>query len=274
MSKPRITNWRRLVLASLAFSFAGGPGLAAEMAWQGTLTTELGPYELLHVVGSGVATVTTDASGLQLRNLLLAGGITGVDAVPITDPDVTATFKSVVISPRLGTGTLGPFWPITPTGPQLVQNALPVRGQARLCLLSAGCAFAQVFPFSEHTGQEAVGVGGLLTAGGFGSIRVSMLAAPWTVYTASQVIRTIHNGTAVRYRTGWIHGPASFSSDAAVTGAALQLVTPLEITGNNGLYLPGFAYLTLKFIPEPGFPLLLGTGILGLIVLGRSRVRP
>jgi hypothetical protein len=260
-----------LVLLVLGLHFPAG---AKEMAWQGTISFELGPYDPIHIQGSGVATLSTDASGTQLQGLRLNGGITGVATIP------TATggglIDSIRISPRLGTGTLGPFFPITPTGPQLVQKALPMRGQARFCLLRSGCSIAVPLPFSKAAGQSAIGVGGTLTAGGYGSVRISIAAAPWALFTATQQAGTPYGGTVIQSRTGWIHGAGSLTfSSAAVTGAALQLVTPLEINsiGEIPINTQGFAYLTLRFIPEPGFILLLGAGLLGLIILGHKRIR-
>jgi len=35
----------------------------------------------------------------------------------------------------------------------------------------------------------------------------------------------------------------------------------------------GFAVLTVRFVPEPGVGLLLATGIAGLVLIGRQRMR-
>jgi hypothetical protein len=37
--------------------------------------------------------------------------------------------------------------------------------------------------------------------------------------------------------------------------------------------LPMYVSMTLSFIPEPGAPLLLGSGVAGLVILGRKRMR-
>jgi hypothetical protein len=57
----------------------------------------------------------------------------------------------------------------------------------------------------------------------------------------------------------------------------VQLVTPMQVwtnlpTGSNAK-LSLFGYLGIHFIPEPGMLLLLGSGVAGLVLLGRHRMR-
>jgi hypothetical protein len=51
----------------------------------------------------------------------------------------------------------------------------------------------------------------------------------------------------------------------------VSLVTPIRITG--GINAPGVAIKTFSFVPEPDIALLLGCGVVGLLLLGRSRIR-
>jgi hypothetical protein len=242
------------------------------MRWEGTMELDLGSFAPVIFAGSGVATISSSGGGTRLEDLRIAGGITGVGTIPLTDPDISASNRSIRISPQLGTGTLGPFWPIEPwPEPQLSRNTLPVRGSLRICMFSPGCHAGTNTPLSRHAGKQAVGVGGTLTQGGFGTLRISIEAAPWTVYSTTLVVNTAQGGTTHWIRSGWIHGPFSSSSSAATTGGALQLVTPLVLRSNTGVYLPGFTSLTIRFVPEPGFPLLMGPGIIGLMLLGRTR---
>jgi hypothetical protein len=239
---------------------------AEEMRWEGTLEPDLAAFPPLRFEGSGVATLAS--AGAALQSLRIGGGIAGSGTIPITDPDASATFASIRITASLGTGTLSPFSPFAPwPEPQLQRNALPIRGNLRVCMFTANCTNGIVSPLSEPEGEQALGVGGLLTVGGFGNLRVSIQAAPWTVYSATLPVVTTQGGTTVWQRTGWIHGPASFSSSAATTGGALQLVTPLVLRSNDGLYLPGFTSLTLRFIPEPGALVSVAAGIIGLACL-------
>ena len=53
---------------------------------------------------------------------------------------------------------------------------------------------------------------------------------------------------------------------------APQAVKTLGIAGNSA-DIALFMTLTLHFIPEPGLLLLLGSGVVGLGLLGRSRMK-
>lgn len=246
---------------------------AKKMRWEGTMQFDLGAYSPVIFAGSGVATINGSGGGAQLESLRIDGGISGSDTIPVTDPNVSVSIRSLRLSPQLGTGTLGPFWPVEPwPATQLSRNTIPVRGDLRMCTLYPGCRTGSTIRLSRHSGAEAVGVGGTMTAGGYGPLRISIEAAPWTVYSTTLFVHTENSGTVAWSRSGWIHGPSSSSSSAATTSGALQLVTPLLLRSNTGMYLPGFASLTLRFVPEPGFLLLIAVGLTGLICLHRSTI--
>lgn len=271
-SKPVALASRPLVahLVLLLLVLVPASGAAREMRWRGTLDADLAAFAPLRIEGSGVATLSPATGGLPLESLRLAGGITGSGMLPITDPDATGTYQSIRLSASLGAGTLSPFWPISPwPEPQLERNTLPIRGLLRVCMFGSGCSGGFASPLSESAGARAVGVGGALTVGGYGGLRVSIEAAPWTVYSATLRVATVLGGSTLWQRTGWIHGPDSFSSSAATTGGGLQLVTPLLVRSNGDFYLPGFASLTLGFIPEAGALMSIVAGVLGLIGVHR-----
>jgi len=262
------------LLATLGVAALAPSVRAAELRYEGSLRIELGAFEPLSFAGTGVARVNDSAGGVQLSTLRLAGGIGGTATIPLTDPEVTATLPLIRVTPALGTGTLSPFWPIAPwPDPQLQRAALPIRGSVRLCLFDPNCASAVILPLSGSNGAAGVGVGGQLTAGGFGTVRMSISGNPWTVFTASWPAATQSGGSVVLQRTGFLHGPSSFSSAVAESGGALQLVTPLEIRSNTGFALPGFATLTVRFVPEPDSFLLAASGVAGLLFLGRNTRR-
>jgi len=271
--RARIFRAARVLLLVAPFT-ACGIASAEVLRWEGTLEVDLATLPPLVFPGSGVATVDTTSGAPQLLALRLAGGITGSGTIPITDPEVAPSLPSLRASATLGTGTLSPFWPVQPwPEPQLERGALPIDGRIRLCWLIANCTAAVELPLRAHSSGAAVGVGGTPTAGGFGALRVSIEAAPWTVYTASVQRYTTAGGTFPWLRTGWIHGPASGSSSVATTGGALQLVTPMTIRSSDGLHLPGFATLELTLLPEPSFASLLAPGVVLLIALAWSRSR-
>jgi hypothetical protein len=132
------------------------------------------------------------------------------------------------------------------------------------------------------TGIKAVGVGGLLTAGGYGGIRISLQAAPWTVKTATVLDQITPTGGPPRVietwvAKGWAHAPVSTTTSTAQPSGMLQLVTPSQVTTNLPLGSSdkqgSFLIVVYRFIPEPGLLLLLGPGIAGLAFLGRRRMR-
>jgi len=72
---------------------------------------------------------------------------------------------------------------------------------------------------------------------------------------------------------GFQHGPASLTSSTAAASGQMRLVTPIFISTNNSdlRVFPAFGILDLHFIPEPNTLLLLGGGIAGLVMFGRSK---
>jgi hypothetical protein len=259
--------------ALLGFSL---PSAAGELAWSGTLSLELLAPGLSPIAfrGGGVATVNGGGGDFPLRSLRLDGGISGVVSVPVTDPDLAGSVQAVRVTASLGTGTLGPFWPTAPPGQaQLTRNTLPVHGAARLCAIASLCDVGLPLPFSTPGGEVGVGVGGAWTAGGFGPTRVSVEAAPWTLRTATVTATTVSGGSVGVPTAGWLHGPFSFASSAALTDGTLALVTPVRFAVSSGQTLPGFGRLSLRFVPEPrGLPLL-AAGIAGLLGLAMRRLR-
>jgi hypothetical protein len=53
----------------------------------------------------------------------------------------------------------------------------------------------------------------------------------------------------------------------------LQLVTPIRITSNQGNDMAAFGRLSVRFLPEPGWLVLLAAGLTGLGVLELFRSR-
>ena len=160
---------RRLVLLFASILIAGQAG-AKTLDWHGTITMELWAGVSVSNLGSGVATVNDSSGGAHLSTLRLAGGITGSVVIPITDPETTGTMKSIrVETARLGTGTLTGISGAPPIAPPAT---LPIRGRMRVCLFTSDCSAFLPFDLTKNNGNTGVGVGGLLTLGGKGSIRM------------------------------------------------------------------------------------------------------
>jgi hypothetical protein len=274
--------------AVLAFGVAGTSS-AAPLKYEGTLVLELGTLPAIPATGAGVATVN-DSGGLghlnHLRLKASRGGISTPSAMaPVTDT-AAAPIVSIRVNAELGVGTLGPISGGVQSASVLTLGRLPVAGLAKVCLFSTACGTFLPLELTQHTGatgSKGVGIGGIITIGGTSPIRISIEAAPWTIKTKTSIdqITTPVGGTVKKYinRTamGFAHGPSSNTSSTANPSGVVQLITPMQVVTNlqNGsnLKIALFGFLTVHFIPEPGMLMLLGSGVAGLILLGRSRMR-
>jgi hypothetical protein len=282
---------RKLVMlgavAMLAFGVAGTAS-AVPLNWDGTLILELGTLPAIPATGGGVATVNDSGALGHLGNMRLKasrGGISSADVhAPITDA-AAAPIVSVRVTARLGTGTLGPISGGAQSSP-ITNNRLPVAGLAKVCLFSTACGTYLPLQLTQHapgSGTKGVGIGGIITIGGTSPIRISIEAAPWTIKTKTSIdqITTPVGGTVKKFvnRTakGFAHGPSSNTSSTANPSGVVQLITPMQVvtnlTNGSNAKIALFGFLTVHFIPEPGMLLLLGSGVAGLVLLGRHRMR-
>jgi hypothetical protein len=281
-----------LAVAMLAF---GGPvtANAAVLHYDGTLLLELGTLPSIPALGSGVATVN-NSNGLghlgdmRLKNSRGGLGNEGV-LVPVTDP-AAAPIGAILITATLGTGTLGPIsGNANSSVATLSKRVLPIGGVALVCLGAPGttnCDSNLPLMLTEHTsatGTKGAGIGGILTIGGTSPIRISIEAAPWTLKTKTSIdqITTPVGGTVKKYvnRTamGFAHAPGTSTTSTALPSGVVQAITPMQVVTNlsNGSNrkIALFGFLTIHFVPEPGMLLLLGSGVAGLVLLGRHRMR-
>ena len=250
---------------------------ASPLDWEGTLSIEVLGLEPLAVTGGGVATVDGPGGGAWLQTLRLAasrGGITGTARVPITDAGL-APIVSVRATASLGTGSLAPISGGTGTAP-LTRGVLPLRGLAKLCLFSTACGTFLPLALTRQTpggGLEGAGIGGRVTVGGTGPLRFSIEAAPWTLHTATVSAATSGGGKFPVFASGFVHGAGSVTGSTGVPGGMLQLVTPIRIISNQGSEMAAFGRLTVRFLPEPGWLVLLAAGLVGLGLLESVRSR-
>jgi len=269
--------------SAIAVMFAvASPAIASRLNYSGTITSQTGGLPLLDLqaTGGGVSTVngSTGPIPAHLDTVRLAasrGLVTGTQTNLVTDPDATANgIAAVIVSFQPGTGTLGPVSGAVQSTAAFTQRVLPIGGVAKICLLSTVCTDFLPLVLTQPTtggGTKGIGVGGTITAsepnGPNGPIRVSVEAAPWTIKTATAVDQT---------GMGFAHGPASGTTSTAQPSGVLQVVTPSTIRTN----LPGanakvgaITELLVRFIPEPGMLFLLGSGVAGLALLGRNRMK-
>ncbi len=262
-----------LLLLSLGVST---PSAAARLAWQSETALELLVPGLprLVVPGAGVATVNGSGGGAHLTRVRLAGGSVETTFVPVTDPDVVAAgLLAVELSAGVESGSLG-FVSDSFGAVALHPAVLPLRGQLRICLLDPACldGGALALPLATSAGSAGLGIGGLLTVGGAGPLRLSLVASPWTVGAATVAWTTPSGSGQSTVASGWRHGALSFTTSTALSGGAFSLVTPLRVENSLGATLPGFARVTVRFLPEPTSACLLGAGA-GLLLLLSRRSR-
>jgi hypothetical protein len=254
-----------------------GAAAAAQLKYQGTTTSKLGAARVKdnRITSSGVATVNMSGGGGLLHTLRLPGSVTGSNYNPVTDPETSGTIKTIGVEGTRMTGTLGDF-----QNPPLTSNKMLIKGFIRLCLFNTDCNAQFDISMSANDGHTGFGVGGLLTGGGNGEIRISIEAAPWTLGSGTAVNQTGKGNFKTVKVSGFIHEAASGTGgggSTAVTSGVVQLITPMQVTtfgleANNSLQSL-FVMLTVRFIPEPGFLLLLGAGVVGMGILGRNRMR-
>lgn len=110
-----------------------------------------------------------------------------------------------------------------------------------------------------------VGGGGIAT--NTGSVNLTGTGAPWTIGSATAT------GLGTTMATGYAHGPASAAGSTAQVGESLQLVTPFTVGTNIAVDGPltAFAFLTLRFVPEPASALLVASGLVALARWRRSQ---
>ncbi len=270
-----LSTWLLALALAACVSSARVAG-ASPLNWEGTLSLELLGFPPLAVTGGGVSTVDGPGGGVHLQTLRLAayrGGISGSAMFPISDPLVQANgLASLRADVSLASGSFAPisggidYLPLT-------RNALPLQGIAKVCLLSTSCTnyipilLTQPTGAAPGAGVKGVGVGGLVTIGGTGPLRVSIEAAPWTLYTATVSVASAGGASVPVFASGFAHGAVSLTGSTGLPGGALQLVTPIRVTSNLGNEFAVFGRLKLRFLPEPGVVLLLAAGCLGLGVL-------
>ena len=244
--------------------------------------------------GIGVTTISTSGGGAHLNTITL-GGIPGLSIntiLPVTDPIVSnGGIVSIrltkvrgaidVAGPQNNPGVLNPISGAirSTTTPAGGLGTVPSTGMVRLCLLAVGCAanLPLVVGKTINGVAQGGGVGGLLTIGQLGTIRVSIVGAPYTVKTVTAFNRTNNGAIQTFTDKGFAHGPLSNTSSTGQTSGVLQVIsashtTVVGVPGNSdisGL----FSRVLVHFVPEPDLLLMLGSGAVALAWLGHRRLR-
>jgi hypothetical protein len=274
---------RRMLVTTLValggILFLASAAQSAPLKWHGTATSQTGTLPQLIWESSGISTVNNSTGYGHLNKIVAIDPFTGTRTAPVTDPEVTQGAGIVKLSAVL-TGGGGTISDISGGGP--VSSNWATFGITKVCLYDPNCNPGGFLPLNiyEHLAgstENGIGIGGLLSIGGFGGIRISLIANPWTLGNAAAVDETDGGNFVNRTTNGFAHGPASLTSSTAKPSGVVQFVTPTQVTTNltvgSNVLISTINTARFHFIPEPGVLLLLGSGVAGLVLLGRSRMR-
>ncbi len=284
----------RVLFVSIAILGIAGLASAAPMNWAGTTTVKLGDFAEARPTGGGVATLnsltsTTPAHLNTMRLVPSRGQVTANFTKFVTDPDTQgnsiASIQFIGIEGQ--TGVISPIsGALSASVTPKFNGNMPLAGLVRLCLLNTTCDTSASLILTSHTAGSStvgIGLGGLLTINILGgAARISIQANPWQIKTATlyDQITTPVNGlqtTATRQYNGWAHGPGSGTTSTAAIGGVVQLISASQIRTNLALgssaKVASAQTMLIKFVPEPGMLLMIGSGIAGLVLIGRKRMR-
>ncbi len=247
---------RKLFLgfAAGAMALVGAQTAAAGALTAASITLALGalpPATFTGIFATAAGAGTASGSGAT-ANWSIASGFVPAGATTATIPLTSAPPISQIQVVIAGNPDPGAFVG-SAGGAMLVDGVANVKGFGGFTLLGVPLRVGTTLTTTPPTAY---------------GIAITAFANAWTTKTT-----TIQLQTATQF--GGTTSMATGTNSLVGGGGTVTLVSALNVLTNLAGQLPAFVTLTLSYeaIPEPGTLLLLGSGVIGLVAIGRKKIR-